>query len=68
MTQNDNNKEYAPIWVGVLGLFLLLGAPLEDQDFFRNFLCYICINVPLALFCVYASGGFRELFNRINNK
>lgn len=68
MKQNDNNKEYAPIWVGVIGLFLLLGAPLEDHNFFRNFLCYICFNVPMALFCIYASGGFRELFNRINNK
>ena len=67
MKQNDN-KDYAPIWVGVIGLFLLLGAPLEDYNFARNFLCYICFNVPLALFCIYASGGFRTLIDRINNK
>ena len=68
MKQNDNNRELAPIWVGVIGLFLLLGAPLEGKDFFRNFIGYLFINVPLAFFCIYASGGFRELFNRINNK
>lgn len=67
MKQN-NDKELAPIWVGVIGIFLLLGAPLEDTNFFRNFLGYICINVPLALFCIYASGGFRTLIDRINNK
>lgn len=65
---NLDRTERAPRWVGVLGLILILAAPLEDHDFVRNFLGYICFNLPMAAFCFYATGAFDELINTLKRK
>lgn len=63
-----DRTERAPRWVGVLGFILILAAPLEDHDFVRNFLGYICFNLPMAAFCFYATGAFDELIKTLKNK
>lgn len=68
MKQNNNNRELAPMWVGVIGFILLLAAPLEGKDSTRNVLFYLFFNVPAALFCFYATGGLSQLIKRINNR
>jgi hypothetical protein len=65
---NLDRTERAPRWVGVLGFILILAAPLEDHDFARNFLGYICFNLPMAAFCFYATGAFDELIKTLKNK
>ena len=65
---NLDRTERAPKWVGVLGFILILAAPLEDHNFFRNFLCYICFCLPMAAFCFYATGAFDKLIDTLKNK
>lgn len=65
---NLDRTERAPKWVGVLGFILLLAAPLEDYNFARNILGYFFINLPMALFCFYATGAFDELIKTLKNK
>lgn len=58
----------APKWVGVIGFILILCAPLEGADFGRNVIFYLLFNLPVALFCFYATGALDQFINHLRTK
>lgn len=70
MNQNDN-KQYAPKWVGIIGFILVFFcAPLdaEGPEFVRNFFKYCLSILPIGLFLIWASGGFHDFINDLKEK
>lgn len=63
-------KHKAPKWVGVIGLLLLLYAPIDDisPNFERNAVLYLLFNVPCALLCFYFTGGLERFIKQLRNK
>lgn len=71
MENNNNNKAYAPKWVGVIGFILIFFCtPLdaEGPEFVRNFFKYCFSVLPIGLVCVWASGGFHDIIDDLKKK